>query len=39
MLEAVYGAKKKRYAGNQSKIDGASPKKELLSRSQKKEDI
>ena len=34
-----YGAKKKRFAGNQSKIDGASPKKELLSQSQKKEDI
>ena len=37
--ERSYGAKKKRFAGNQSKIDGASPKKELLSQSQKKEDI
>ena len=35
-----YGAKKNRFAAvNQSKIDGASPKKELLSQSQKKEDI
>ena len=34
-----YDAKKKRFAGNQSKIDGASPKKEPLSQSQKKEDI
>ena len=35
-----YGAKKKRFAGvNHRKIDGASPKKELLSQSQLKEDI
>ena len=34
--KSSYGAKKKRFADNQSKLDGASPKKELLSQCQKR---
>ena len=34
-----YGTKRNDLLVNQSEIDGASPKKELLSQSQKKEDI